>query len=147
MEFRKRLETRYESASENMLKDARWTYPEQYISWNIIMETETVLSSREESYKAGRVCGAVFIINGKQSRMREGWGNYVSKIIRWAIRLQLFERLIAWYLKKLNLKIIDQKFNNLKKTTPKRFIFYFYTKILDVIINRIYSSYHDKNKC
>lgn len=85
VEFRKRLETRYESASENTSKDARWTYPEQYISGNIITETETILSSREESYKAGRVCGAVFIINGKQSRMRGGRGNYArpcNKTIR-----------------------------------------------------------------
>ena len=81
VEFRKRLETRYESASENTSKDERWTYPEQYISGNIITETETVLSSREESYKAGRVCGAVFIINGKQSRMRGGRGNYARLFI------------------------------------------------------------------
>lgn len=70
--FCKRLETcRYESTSEKMLKDTLDIV--RVISRGTSLRKRPVLSPREESHKAGRVCNpcrAAFIINGKQSRMR-----------------------------------------------------------------------------
>ena len=75
--FCKRLETRvyvynYESTSEKMLKDTLDIV--RVISRGTSSRKQPALSPREESHKAGRVCNpcrAAFIINGKQSRMKD----------------------------------------------------------------------------